>query len=206
MIDQSTYTQVFRRLAAAAAIAVCAAGSVQAQDIVIGQSVALSGPDADIGRDMRDGALAIFARANAANPAHHLQLVTLDTGGNDRRRADENAKSMLSSGAIAFFGFNSATNSVEAAALAEEERDAASLHPSPARPSCARTRTSTPSALPTRKKPPRSSRPSARSAPTRPSSCTTTTMSAAATTSPWRDPSSTWASRVRPASASSAAP
>ena len=44
-------------------LALCAGQAAHAQDIVIGQSVPLSGSNADIGRDMRDGALAVFARA-----------------------------------------------------------------------------------------------------------------------------------------------
>ena len=62
-----------------------------AQDIVIGQSVALTGTNADIGRDMRDGALAVFTHANASNllgPGRRIQLVTLDNA-NSRQRAAE---------------------------------------------------------------------------------------------------------------------
>jgi len=52
---------------ALALIALAAAASAWSQEILIGQSVALSGPNADIGRDMRDGALAVFAKVNASN-------------------------------------------------------------------------------------------------------------------------------------------
>jgi ABC-type branched-subunit amino acid transport system substrate-binding protein len=52
--------------------------SAWAQEIVIGQSVALSGSNADIGRDMRDGALAVFAKFNVTNPiGRRVKLVTL---------------------------------------------------------------------------------------------------------------------------------
>ena len=70
-----------------------AAAGAQAQDIVVGQSVALSGPDADIGRDMRDGALAVFARANATNAlaGHAIKLVTLDNANSRPRAAEEHA-------------------------------------------------------------------------------------------------------------------
>jgi len=114
--------KLLRRAAAGAALVAALAGAApaQADEIVIGQSVALSGPDADIGRDMRDGAAAIFARANGAGGTPHIRLMTLDNA-NDRHRADENTQSLLAAGALALFGYNSATNSVDAAALAEKD-------------------------------------------------------------------------------------
>jgi branched-chain amino acid transport system substrate-binding protein len=89
-----------------------------AQDIVIGQSVPLSGTNADIGRDMRDGAAAIFNKANASNllGGRKIQLVTLDNA-NNRQRAAENSQQLVSQGALALFGYNSATNSVDALPL-----------------------------------------------------------------------------------------
>jgi branched-chain amino acid transport system substrate-binding protein len=96
-----------------------AAGAAPAQDIVVGQSVALSGPNADIGRDMRDGAAAVFARANATNAiGHAIKLVTLDNG-NSRQRAAENTQALLGPvGATVLFGYNSGTNSLDALPLA----------------------------------------------------------------------------------------
>lgn len=89
-----------------------------AQDFVIGQSVPLSGTNADIGRDMRDGALAIFNKVNASNllGGRKIQLVTLDNA-NNRQRAAENSQQLVSQGALALFGYNSATNSVDALPL-----------------------------------------------------------------------------------------
>jgi len=89
-----------------------------AQDIVIGQSVPLSGSNADIGRDMRDGALAIFNKVNASNQlgGRKIQLVTLDNA-NNRQRAAENSQQLVNQGALALFGYNSATNSVDALPL-----------------------------------------------------------------------------------------
>jgi len=102
---------------AVALIAFAAASAALAQDIVIGQSVALSGPNADIGRDMRDGALAVFAKANAKNElGHKVQLVTLDNA-NNRQRAAENTQQLLQQGVVALFGYNSATNSIDALPL-----------------------------------------------------------------------------------------
>lgn len=91
----------------------------QAQDIVIGQSVALSGPNADIGRDMRDGAAAVFAHANATNAlGRPLRLVTLDNA-NSRQRAAENTQALLgANAALVLFGYNSATDSLDALPMA----------------------------------------------------------------------------------------
>ena len=90
------------------------------QEIVIGQSVALSGPNADIGRDMRDGALAVFAKFNATNPlGRRVKLVTLDNA-NNRDRATENTQQLLGAhGALALFGYNSATTSIDSLPLAK---------------------------------------------------------------------------------------
>jgi branched-chain amino acid transport system substrate-binding protein len=91
------------------------------QDIVIGQSVPLSGPNADIGRDMRDGALAVFAQVNASNAlGRRVQLLTLDNA-NNRQRAAENTQTLLGQhGALVLFGYNSATNSIDALPLAAQ--------------------------------------------------------------------------------------
>jgi branched-chain amino acid transport system substrate-binding protein len=95
-----------------------AAQGALAQDIVIGQSVPLSGSNADIGRDMRDGALAVFAKANAANLlGRKVQLVTLDNANNRQRAAENTAQLLGQHGAIALFGYNSATNSLDALPL-----------------------------------------------------------------------------------------
>ena len=111
------------KLLSCLALAWLAATPAHAQDIVIGQSVALSGPNADIGRDMRDGALAVFAHANASNvlgPGHKIELVTLDNA-NSRQRADENTQQLLGQyGAVVLFGYNSATNSLDALPLAAQ--------------------------------------------------------------------------------------
>lgn len=99
-------------------IALAAAQPAFAQDIVVGQSVALSGPNADIGRDMRDGALAVFAKVNASNVlGRKVQLVTLDNA-NNRQRATENTQMLLGQhAAMVLFGYNSATNSLDSLPL-----------------------------------------------------------------------------------------
>ncbi len=102
------------------AIAIGSASSVCAQGIVIGQSAPLSGPAADIGRDIRDGAMAWFERVNAAGGigGRKITLMTLDDA-NDKARAADNAKALADRGAMALFGFASATLSVNAIPVAE---------------------------------------------------------------------------------------
>lgn len=99
-------------------LALATSQTAWSQDIVIGQSVPLSGRNADIGRDMRDGALAVFAKANAGNLlGRKIRLVTLDNAGN-RQRAAENTQQLIDTeGALALFGYNSATNSLDALPL-----------------------------------------------------------------------------------------
>ena len=95
-------------------------GAAFAQNIVIGQSAPLSGPAADIGRDIRDGALAWFERVNAAGGigGRKISLMTLDDA-NDKARAADNAKTLADRGVTALFGFGSATLSVNAIPVAE---------------------------------------------------------------------------------------
>src|SRR5712675_360782 len=59
--------------------------------IVIGQSEALSGAQADFGKDIRDGALAYFEMFNQQGGLNgrRIRLVSLDDGGNEAK-AKEN--------------------------------------------------------------------------------------------------------------------
>ena len=96
--------------------------TVAAQEsIVIGQSAPMSGTAADVGRDIRDGANAVFAKVNRAGGVngHRLELVSLDDG-NDRKRAGANAQTLIDQKkAMVLFGFASATLSLDAIPLAE---------------------------------------------------------------------------------------
>jgi branched-chain amino acid transport system substrate-binding protein len=99
-----------------------AAMNASCQEIVIGQSVPLTGPLADIGRDIRDGALAWFTKVNAAGGVNgrKISLVTLDDA-NNKDRATENTQKLLGErGAVALFGFASATLSTNAIPIAEK--------------------------------------------------------------------------------------
>ncbi len=103
-------------IAALAAGALAGAGvhaqqGVSAASVVIGQSAPLTGANAELGNDIRNGALAYFAKVNAAGGVHgrKLELVTLDDA-NQVPRADANTKKLVEeSGVFALFGYASAT-------------------------------------------------------------------------------------------------
>ncbi len=89
------------------AIAVLAAGilagggaraqqGVTATTLVIGQSAPLTGANAELGNDIRNGALAYFAKVNAAGGVHgrKIELTTLDDG-NQVPRAEANTKKLV---------------------------------------------------------------------------------------------------------------
>ncbi len=92
-----------------------------AQPIVVGQSAPLSGTSADVGRDIRDGANAVFNKVNRGGGVNgrKIELVSLDDG-NDRKRAGANAQTLIDEKkAMVLFGFGSATLSLDAIPLAE---------------------------------------------------------------------------------------
>lgn len=87
-----------------------------AADIVVGQSAPLTGGNADLGNDIRNGALAYFKKVNDAGglPGGRIRLVTLDDR-NDTRLAGENTQKLLDGeGAVALFGYASSTLSIPA--------------------------------------------------------------------------------------------
>jgi branched-chain amino acid transport system substrate-binding protein len=84
---------------------------VSASSIVIGQSAPLSGANADFGNDIRNGALAYFAKVNAAGGVHgrKIELATLDDG-NQVARSEANSKKLIEEQRVfALFGYASAT-------------------------------------------------------------------------------------------------
>ena len=109
-------------IAAAVALSL-GAGAAQAESAwVIGQSAPLSGSNAAMGRDMRDGAAAYFKAVNARGgvAGRPIDLVTLDDA-NDRKTAGANAQKLLQEkNAVALFGFASATLSLDAMPLADK--------------------------------------------------------------------------------------
>ncbi len=82
-----------------------------ATTLVIGQSAPLTGANAELGNDIRNGALAYFARVNAAGGVHgrRIELLTLDDA-NQVPRAEANTKQLVEeTGVFALFGYASAT-------------------------------------------------------------------------------------------------
>lgn len=97
-------------IAAAPAVAQQVPG-VSATTILIGQSAPLSGANRELGTDIRNGALAYFAKANEAGGVNgrKLELVTLDDA-NVVKNAEANTKKLVEeNGVFALFGYASAT-------------------------------------------------------------------------------------------------
>lgn len=98
--------------------------ALSADRIVVGQSAPLTGSNAEIGKDIRDGALAWFRRVNEAGGIHGkmVDLVSVDDR-NDRKTAGANAVKLVNeSGAVALFGFASATLSLDAMPIVKEKK------------------------------------------------------------------------------------
>src|SRR5881628_1512455 len=82
-----------------------------AADIVVGQSAPLSGPNADLGNDIRNGALAYFRKVNEAGGVNgrRIELATLDDA-NQVPRAEANTLELVEKrGVFALYGYASAT-------------------------------------------------------------------------------------------------
>lgn len=119
-------TSPFRALRAAAVgtLAAAALSLAQAQAthhpaLVIGQSLALSGPGAAQARAYHDGARLYFARLNAAGGVHghKVDLRTLDDHG-DAATVAANTRKLLDMGALCLFGYAGAPQVAAAHPLA----------------------------------------------------------------------------------------
>ena len=98
--------------------------AVRAADITIGQSTPLTGANADLGNDIRNGALAYFEKINAAGGVNgnKIKLLTLDDK-NDTKLSGENTKKLLGeNNAVALFGYASSTLSIPAMPFVKESR------------------------------------------------------------------------------------
>jgi branched-chain amino acid transport system substrate-binding protein len=87
------------------------APGISANTILIGQSVPLTGANAELGNDIRNGALAYFHQVNQAGGVHgrRIELATLDDA-NQVARAGENTRKLVEeAGVFALFGYASAT-------------------------------------------------------------------------------------------------
>ena len=112
--------------------AVCAAavsllvmtGVAHAQDIVLGQSVALSGPAQELGREMQLGAKTYFDQVNAAGGIRGRKIVlkTLDDG-YEPPRAEANTKLFVEdSDVLALFGYVGTPTSAASIPLATKAK------------------------------------------------------------------------------------
>ncbi len=111
------------RLAAFAA-ALLALGAHGAERILVGQSAPLSGSNAEIGKDIRDGAAAYFKHVNETGGVHGkpIELISIDDK-NDRKTAGRNAIHLVNDqNVVALFGFASATLSLDAMPIVKEKR------------------------------------------------------------------------------------
>jgi len=119
-----TIASIVAVLCSCAALAQASAPGVTASTIVIGQSAPLTGANAELGNDIRNGALAYFRKVNEAGGVHgrRIELVTLDDA-NQVPRADENTKKLVEErGVFALFGYASATLSRPALPTVEKHR------------------------------------------------------------------------------------
>ena len=99
-------------------------GGVSASAIVIGQSAPLTGANAELGNDIRNGALAYFRKVNEAGGVHgrKIELVTLDDA-NQVPRAESNTRELVETrGVFALFGYASATLSRPALPMVQQHR------------------------------------------------------------------------------------
>src|SRR5216684_1410555 len=97
---------------------------VTAGTIVIGQSAPLTGANAELGNDIRNGALAYFKKINDAGGVNgrKIELTTLDDA-NQVPRAEANTKKLLEEARVfALFGYASATLSRPALPLVEQHK------------------------------------------------------------------------------------
>ena len=109
-----------RALVLVAALPLAAAA---AEKIVIGQSAPLTGSNAEIGKDIRDGALAYFRKVNESGGVNgrQIELISIDDK-NDRKTAGQNANKLVNEqNVVALFGFASATLSLDAMPIVKEK-------------------------------------------------------------------------------------
>ncbi|MDB5807587.1 MAG: hypothetical protein JWN73_4909 [Betaproteobacteria bacterium] len=92
--------------------------------ILIGQSVPLSGTNRELGEEIRDGALAYFKKVNDAGGVNgkKIELISLDDANNTTRAAENGKKLIEERNVIALFGYASATLSVPTLPVVERNK------------------------------------------------------------------------------------
>ena len=83
---------------------------------MVGQSAPLTGANAELGNDIRNGALAYFKKVNDAGglPQGKLKLVTLDDRNDTKQSAENTQKLVNEQNVVALFGYASSTLSIPA--------------------------------------------------------------------------------------------
>jgi branched-chain amino acid transport system substrate-binding protein len=120
--------EAFRAAALAAGLLSGACAQAQAPQgvtataVLIGQSAPLTGANAELGNDIRNGALAYFAGVNAAGGVHgrKIELTTFDDANQVPRAEANTVKLVEETGVFALFGYASATLSRPALPTAEK--------------------------------------------------------------------------------------
>src|SRR3982750_237409 len=95
---------------------------VSATTVLIGQSAPLTGSNAELGNDIRNGAAAYFRKVNEAGGVHgrRLELISLDDA-NQVPRAEANTRKLVEEKPVfALFGYASATLSRPALPIVEK--------------------------------------------------------------------------------------
>ncbi|TAG49960.1 MAG: ABC transporter permease [Betaproteobacteria bacterium] len=111
-------------LSCLAALSLLAPTASFSEDIVFGQSVALSGPASELGREMRLGAQAYFDIVNAAGgvKGRKIMLRTIDDG-YEADRAIANTRRLIADGdVLALFGYVGTPTSLPSIAIATEAK------------------------------------------------------------------------------------
>ena len=88
-----------------------AAQGVTPNQVLIGQSAPLTGANAELGKDIRNGALAYFRKLNDAGGVHgrKLELASLDDANTVQRSGENTQKLVEEQKVFALFGYASAT-------------------------------------------------------------------------------------------------
>lgn len=96
----------------------------QPRALVLGQSAALTGSQAQFGKDIRDGALAAFEQVNQTGGIHgrRVELVTLDDAGSEAKAKENSEQLIADHKVLALFGYISRPSSVAGAKIASETK------------------------------------------------------------------------------------
>ena len=107
---------VFLATAVGHALLAQAENGVKAGEIVIGQSASLTGGAAEVGQQVRDGALAYFELLNRKGGVHgrKIRLITLDDGGQTKRGEENTLRLINEAKVFVLFGYTG-RNTSEAA-------------------------------------------------------------------------------------------